>query len=184
MKVLMTADTIGGVWTYAMELPRALSGAPDTRQPTPDNRRAPDKRHPTNDTQFLLATMGALPTPAQIAEVPPNVTLVPSEYRLEWKEEPWDDVARAGQWLIELERREGPDVVHLNGYTHGALPFRAPKVVVGHSCVMTWWRAVNGEDAPASWNAYREHVARGLRQCDLVVAPSAWMLGALDEHYP
>src|SRR5205814_9390463 len=88
-----------------------------------------------------------------------------------------------GQWLLELERREGPDVVHLNGYTHGALPFRAPKVVVGHSCVMTWWRAVKGEDAPASWNAYREHVARGLRQCDLVVAPSAWMLGALDEHY-
>ena len=38
-----------------------------------------------------------------------------------------------------------PDIVHLNNYVHAALPFRAPKLVVGHSCVLSWWRAVKRE---------------------------------------
>src|SRR5215212_2320079 len=160
----MTADTVGGVWTYAIELTRALGGRMD-------------------HVDFVLATMGALPSASQRAEVPDNVRLVPSEYRLEWMDDPWPDLARAGAWLLDIEAAEAPDVVHLNGYAHGALPFRAPKLVVGHSCVMTWWSAVRNEDAPPSWNEYREQVARGLRACDLVVAPTAWMLGALDERY-
>ncbi|HJW92985.1 MAG TPA: glycosyltransferase family 4 protein [Thermoanaerobaculia bacterium] len=156
----MTADTIGGVWTYAIELARALP-----------------------DTQFIIATMGRLPNGAQLAEVPANATVVPSEYKLEWQDEPWDDVARAGSWLLDLEDRECPDFIHLNGYAHGALPFRAPRIVVAHSCVMSWWRAVKNEDAPREWELYRQHVTHGLRDASLVIAPSAWMLGALDEHY-
>jgi glycosyltransferase involved in cell wall biosynthesis len=104
-------------------------------------------------------------------------------YKLEWMDDPWDDVARAGEWLLDLERIESPDLVHLNGYAHGALPFAAPKIVVGHSCVLSWWRAVKGEDAPSSWDRYADAVERGLRGAELVVAPSAWMLGALHEHY-
>jgi glycosyltransferase involved in cell wall biosynthesis len=161
MKVLMTADTVGGVWTYAMELARAAG--PDVR--------------------FVVAAMGGMPSDAQWSEVPPNTKVVASEYELEWMDDPWDDVARAGEWLLGLEDDEDPDVVHLNGYAHGALPFRAPKIVVGHSCVLSWWRAVKGEDAPASWARYREQVERGLQNADAVAAPSAWMLGALHEHY-
>jgi glycosyltransferase involved in cell wall biosynthesis len=161
MKILMTADTVGGVWTYAMELARAAG--PDLR--------------------FIVATMGALPSDAQWAEVPPNTKVVASEYKLEWMDDPWDDVARAAEWLLTLEDEEAPDVVHLNGYAHGALPFRAPKLVVGHSCVLSWWRAVKGNDAPPEWDRYRQQVERGLRGADAVVAPSAWMLGALHEHY-
>jgi glycogen(starch) synthase len=161
MKVLMTADTVGGVWTYAMELARAAG--PDCR--------------------FVVATMGALPSHAQWSEVPPNTKVVASEYKLEWMDDPWDDVERAGEWLLGLEADEEPDVVHLNGYAHGALPFRAPKLVVGHSCVLSWWRAVKGEDAPSSWTRYRREVENGLQAADAVAAPSAWMLGALHEHY-
>jgi glycogen synthase len=160
MNVLMTADTVGGVWTYVIELTCALP-----------------------DVKFTLATMGRLPTDAQRAEVPANVTLVESEYRLEWQENPWNDVAHAAEWLLDLEDRVDPDVIHLNGFSHGALPFRAPTIVVGHSCVLSWWRAVHGHDAPRSWTHYREQAARGLAGADLVIAPSAWMLAALDEHY-
>ena len=156
----MTADTVGGVWTYAMELTRALP-----------------------DVHFTLATMGRKASEGQRGEVPPNVELVESEYKLEWQDDPWRDVDEAGQWLLDLEARTQPDVVHLNGYAHGALPFRAPKLVVGHSCVLSWWRAVKDEDAPPSWNTYRERVGQGLRGAHLVAAPSAWMLAALDEHY-
>ena len=160
MNVLMTADTVGGVWTYAMELTRAL---PDVR--------------------FILATMGRRATDAQRAELAPNVELLESDYKLEWQDAPWSDVDRAGEWLLALERERQPDLVHLNGYSHGALPFRAPKLVVAHSCVLSWWRAVKGGDAPAEWSEYHRRVANGLAGADLIAAPSAWMLAALDEHY-
>ena len=160
MKVLMTADAVGGVWTYALELMRGLP-----------------------DVAFVLATMGEAPTDAQRAELPPNATLAASRWKLEWQDQPWDDVRDAGEWLLDLEAREQPDLVHLNGYAHGQLPFRAPKLVVAHSDVLSWWRAVKGERAPASWDRYRDEVERGLRGASLVAAPSAWMLGALDAHY-
>jgi glycosyltransferase involved in cell wall biosynthesis len=160
MNVLMTADTVGGVWTYAVELTRALS-----------------------DVHFTLATMGRAATDDQRTELPLNVDLVESEYKLEWQEDPWSDVDASGDWLLDIEKHEAPDVVHLNGYSHGVLPFRAPKLVVGHSCVLSWWRAVKNEDAPPSWDTYRERVERGLAAADLVAAPSAWMLAALDEHH-
>src|SRR5438477_12810194 len=120
--VLMTADTIGGVWTYALELTRALAAS---------------------DVRVTLATMGAALTRDQRCEARRLATLdvVESTYRLEWMPEPWGDVAAAGEWLLRLEADVAPDVVHLNGYAHGGLPWRAPRVVVGHSCVCSWWHA-------------------------------------------
>ncbi|HEY0158133.1 MAG TPA: glycosyltransferase family 4 protein [Thermoanaerobaculia bacterium] len=160
MNVLMTADTVGGVWTYAVELTRALP-----------------------DVTFTLATMGRRASAGQRAEVPANVTLAESEYKLEWQDDPWSDVDASGAWLLGLEAEGNFDIVHLNGFSHGALPFRAPKLVVAHSCVLSWWRAVKEEDAPPEWNTYRERVERGLAGARLVAAPSAWMLAALDQHY-
>ena len=140
MKILMTADTIGGVWTYAMELQRAMP-----------------------EHAFIVETMEG--------------------YKLEWMDDPWKDVDRAGEHLLEIERREAPDFIHLNGYAHAALPFRAPKLVVAHSDVLSWWRAVKGERAPESWSTYRDRVQAGLRAADFVVAPSRAMLSALHENF-
>jgi glycogen(starch) synthase len=74
--ILMTADTVGGVWTYALELVKGL---------------APQGTH------VHLATMGAPLSAAQWQQVAalPNLTIRESTYRLEWMDEPWDDVARA-----------------------------------------------------------------------------------------
>jgi glycogen synthase len=163
-RVLMTADTVGGVWTYALELCRALG------------------RH---RVEVALATMGSPLDPVQAAEAAsvPGLQVYESAYRLEWMREPWADVEAAGEWLLGLERRVAPDVVHLNGYCHGHLPFAAPVLVVGHSCVLSWWRAVKGEAAPREWAVYSERVARGLRGADLVAAPTAAMLRWLEEIY-
>lgn len=163
-RILMTADTVGGVWVYALELARALA---------------------PHGVEVALATMGAPLRPAQWAAARrlPNLTVHESDFRLEWMEAPWADVARAGTWLMELEERIRPDLVHLNGYAHGALPWHAPTLVVGHSCVLSWWRAVRGEDAPPAWQRYREAVARGLRAADRVAAPTRAMLAALEWHY-
>jgi glycosyltransferase involved in cell wall biosynthesis len=107
-----------------------------------------------------------------------------SGFRLEWMEDPWDDVTAAGEWLLALEEEEQPDVVHLCSYAHGALPFQAPKVLVAHSDVLSWWRAVHGTEAPAEWSRYREEVAAGLGAADAVVAPTAAMLRALERDHP
>jgi glycogen synthase len=157
MKVLITADTLGGVWTYALELTRALP-----------------------EVQFALCTMGG---PADATELPPNVELFESSYALEWMDNPWDDVDRAGEWLLQLARDFEPDVVHLNGYAHAALPWNVPVIVVAHSCVFSWWRAVKGGEPPQQYAEYHRRVSSGLAAADLVVAPTAAMLDSLGENY-
>jgi glycosyltransferase involved in cell wall biosynthesis len=112
-----------------------------------------------------------------------HVTLRAHPGRLEWMDDPWADVDADGAWLRALEQETSPDVVHLNGYAHGALPWSAPVVVVGHSCVLSWWRAVHGEGAPASWQRYADAVTRGIRAADAVVAPSQAMLASLQAFY-
>jgi glycosyltransferase involved in cell wall biosynthesis len=160
----MTADTVGGVWTYALELARALA---------------------SHGVEVTLATLGAPLSEAQWAQARalPNLAVEESRFALEWMDDPWDDVRASGDWLLSLEARLRPDVVHLNGYAHGALPWPRGPLVVGHSCVLSWWRAVKGEDAPGRYARYHDAVAAGLRAAGRVVAPSASMLEALRAHY-
>jgi glycosyltransferase involved in cell wall biosynthesis len=77
-----------------------------------------------------------------------------------------------------------PDVVHLNGFAHGALSFRAPALVVAHSSVLCWFEAVNGQ-APARYERYRLEVSGGLAAAAAVVAPTqATLDSALRHHGP
>ena len=163
-RVLMTADAVGGVWDYALQLAEGLGA---------------------RGVEVTLATMGPRPRDDQraAARAVPALGLVESDYQLEWADHPWDDVARAGAWLLELEAQVRPDIVHLNGYVHGCLSWSAPTVVVAHSCVCSWWTAVRGGDAPAEWDAYRRAVRDGLHAAAAVVAPSGAMLRALSAHY-
>src|SRR5215213_6788130 len=163
-RILMTADTVGGVWTYALELTRAL-------QPY--------------GIEVLLAVMGPPLSAAQTAEARSinNLNLFKSNYKLEWMPDCWSDVKRAGNWLLHLENRLQPDLIHLNGYANASLPWNSPTLVVGHSCVYSWWQAVKGNTPPAEWQRYKNEVKNGLSAADLVVTPSAAMMRALDTHY-
>jgi glycogen(starch) synthase len=162
-RVLMTADAVGGVWEYALELGRGLG---------------------ENGVAVVLAVMGPAPDEHQRAAADrAGVELVTGPFALEWMDDPWADVAAAGTWLLDLEQRHGCDLVHLNGYAHGGRPFVSPKLVVGHSCVLSWWEAVKGGEAPAPWDRYRWEVAAGLGAADRIVAPTDWMLGQLRRHY-
>jgi glycogen synthase len=163
-RILMTADTVGGVWTYALELTRAL-------QPY--------------GVEVLLATMGPSLSDAQRKDAHKltNLNLFKSNYKLEWMPDCWSDVKRAGDWLLHLENRLRPDLIHLNGYTHANLPWNRPTLVVGHSCVFSWWRSVRGDEPPAEWQFYKDAVKNGLGAADLVATPTAAMLRALKTHY-
>lgn len=163
-KILMTADTVGGVWTYAIELIRALAPF---------------------GTEVALATMGGSMSKSQReeAESVPNLRVYESEYKLEWMENPWEDLEKAGEWLLQLRDEVQPDLIHLNGMAHGNLDWRKPVLMVLHSCVMSWWRAVKEEDAPKEWNRYREIVKQGLQAADIVVTPTQAMLHQAEELY-
>jgi glycosyltransferase involved in cell wall biosynthesis len=63
------------------------------------------------------------------------------------------------------------------------MPWSAPTVVVAHSDVLSWWRAVHGCAAPASWSTYASRVGAGLRAADAVVAPTSAMLRALRQEH-
>lgn len=164
-RVLMTTDTIGGVWTYSLDLARGLLG---------------------HGVEVVLATMGA-PVNARQREAVDNlgagIRLCESEFKLEWMDDPWREVAAAGEWLLALERDHCPDVIHLNGYAHAVLPWKAPTAVVAHSCVFSWWQAVKGEPAPSEWGLYHEAVRKGLQHAGVVLAPSRAMLAQVARHY-
>jgi glycogen synthase len=164
MRILMTADTVGGVWTYALDLADALA---------------------PHGVEVELATMGRPLDHDQRAALARSsvAALHESAFALEWEQDPWDDVDRAGRWLLELEDHVRPDLVHLNGYAHACLPWQTPVVVVAHSCVFSWWEAVKGEAPPPEWTRYRESVEAGLRAARAVVAPTQAMLDALQRHY-
>lgn len=163
-RILMTADAVGGVWSYALTLATAL-----------------DRR----GIETVLAVMGPRPSAAQrrhAAEIQ-SLTLVESDFRLEWMNDPGRDLHRAGVWLLSLESRYEPDVVHINGYTHGAVPWSAPCLVVAHSCVASWWAAVRGGTPPTHWNDYAVRVRRGLAAAGLVIAPTAAFLTEIARRY-
>lgn len=163
-RVLMTADAVGGVWNYALELARGLTAC---------------------DVEVVLVVLGPPPAPEQCiaAATIDRLILVHGEFALEWTPGAEPDLPACASWLLELEAAFAPDLVHLNGFAHAALPWRAPTVVVAHSCVLSWWRAVKGAAAPAEWAGYRERTLAGLRAADLVVTPTRAFLDQVQALY-
>lgn len=162
--ILMSADAVGGVWNYCLELASELC-------------RGGDEVH--------LATMGPRPSAAQIqeAEAVEGLRLYISDFALEWMSHPWEEVRAAGDWLEGLARELLPDVIHLNQYAFGQLSWPWPTLVVGHSCVLSWFEAVKGAAPTTGWERYQEQVRAGLLGADRVVAPTKAMLNGLERHY-
>ena len=164
LTILMTADTVGGVWTYALELIEALKPF---------------------GVKVHLATMGRLASPSQRRQTAAisNLYLHESPYQLEWMDNPWEDVEKAGRWLLQLEKELKPHLIHLNNYCHGQLNWKAPVLMVGHSCVLSWWKAVKGEKAPQQYQRYAKEVKEGLQAADVVTAPTKSYLECLEKWY-
>ncbi len=163
-RVLVTTDTVGGVWTFSMDLAKQLA---------------------QQGIQVVLAALGGFPTPEQVSEAErvPELCLLTSNFKLEWMEDPWSDVEESGKWLMRIEEEYRPDLVHLNSFGHGNLPWCSPVVLTAHSCVLSWWKAVKKEQAPNTWNRYRDAVTCTLNSVDLVTCPTTAMGSTLFENY-
>ncbi len=166
MRVLITADTVGGIWTYARELVTGLI------------RRGVD---------VTLVSFGHIPEPRQLTwlEGLRNLDFRPTAFRLEWMQDSAEDIAASSDYLLSVIRETSPDLLHLNQFCYGALDVDIPKIVVAHSDVVSWWVAVHGQQPPHSdWIAwYRETVQRGLDGATAVVAPSRWLLSQIQTCY-
>lgn len=164
MRLLLSTDTIGGVWTYSIELARALA---------------------SHGVEIALACLGAPPSDAQRAEALtlPHITMFEHPSALEWMDNPWSDVDASGEWLRTIADRFGADLVQLCSYSHASLDWPTPVVLVAHSCVFSWWRAVHGGSPPATWAEYHRRVSAGVASADVVIAPSEGMLASLREFY-
>src|ERR1041385_6263742 len=162
MHILMTADTVGGVWTYTHELVTGLL------------RRG---------HRVTLVSIGGHPTPEQMQWMKglESLAYFPTAYRLEWMQESVNDIEQSSEWLDRLIQQVEPDLLHFNQYAYGALPTHIPKIVVAHSDVVSWWVNTREEDPPeTSWlRWYRGLVSNGLSGANAVIAPSEWMLNAL-----
>lgn len=165
LRILMTADAVGGVWTYVTTLMAAI---------------------PPSDASFTLAVMGPPPSAAAVAEIARlrHVTLCTKPFRLEWMPNGGDDADAAGAWLRELAESCEADLVHVNGYAAAASArFSCPVLMVAHSCVRSWWRAVHRTDAPPEWDDYSARVRDGLACASLIVAPTRAMASAIGREY-
>lgn len=171
MHVLMTTDTVGGVWTYTRELAAGLL---------------------ESGCELTLVTLGRLPAAEQQDWIdrarfqwPHTFRALTTQFPLEWMQNNASCYAESAQFLLNCIHQYHPDLVHSNQFCYGALPTSIPKLVVAHSDLLSWWRG-SRNTAPdySEWLAtYLHLVSRGLREASIVVAPTAWMLRQIDCSY-
>ena len=152
-RLLMTVDTVGGVWQYATELAAGLAGS---------------------GYQVELAVIGPPADAAQRMRAQAvGATLIDTGLALDWLSADDDAVTATATAIARLAQRRGADLVQLNQPAFAVAPFAMPVVAVAHSCVATWWAANTDAPLPAdlAWQAML--TARGLARADAVVSPSA-----------
>lgn len=164
-RVLMTADTVGGVWTYATNLASSLA---------------------TLGTEVHLVSMGPRPRPDQREMLSDSaVRLIESDLALEWQDPDAADIVHARDFFASLEKRIRPDIIHLNSFREATLDWHVPLVVVAHSCVNSWGMACNdsGWLSESRWQRYSTLVEAGLSRADAWVAPTQAFSDIISELY-
>jgi glycosyltransferase involved in cell wall biosynthesis len=165
-RVLMTADAVGGVWTYALDLAGGLAA---------------------HGVETALAVLGPEPAADQekAARAVPGLRLLSTGLPLDWLAETPEEVEAAGAALAALAAETGADVVHLHSpaLAAGAARFPAPVVASCHSCVGTWWEAVREGPLPPDFAWRARLVARGCADADALVAPTAAFAAAKARFY-
>src|SRR5436309_2207212 len=120
MHVLMTADTVGGVWTYTQELVSGLI---------------------QQGIRVTLVSLGKLPSPEQSAWIDalPELDYRPTDYRLEWMQDSERDVEESGNYLESVIREVRPDLLHSNQYCYGTVSPEIPRNLLSNyaDCSLT-----------------------------------------------
>lgn len=163
--VLITADTVGGVWTHVRELARGL------------RRRG---------WRVTVAVFGPPPSRAASAwAAEPGVEWRYGGPGLEWMPGAEQEVQAAQRWLQVCLASLQPDVLHANQFSAAAAAPGFPVLLAAHSDLVSWWRAVHQRRPPptASAEFYQRVVQAGLAAAGVVVTPTRAARRDLRESY-
>ena len=151
--VLMSADAVGGVWQYSLDLAAGLV------------RRG---------LRVTIAILGPAPseTRAREAERQTGAAVLATGLPLDWIAETPEAVLGAATALADLARTLGADLVHLHGPALALADYPVPVVAVCHSCVGTWWEAVESGPLPDDLAWRHDLTGRGCRAADALMAPT------------
>jgi glycosyltransferase involved in cell wall biosynthesis len=167
LRVLMTTDAVGGVWTFATNLAKELCG----------------RGH-----AVTLVCLGPPPASHKLAAIQDTLGLALhiTDLALEWMDPDGGDERRAERRLCEIEREAKPDIIHLNSFREGKFDWRAPRLLTAHSCVRSWALACRGTELEgANWRIYDTNVRDGLSSVQMWAAPTRWYHDRVEElHAP
>jgi glycogen(starch) synthase len=154
--ILMTADAVGGVWSYALELARGLAEV---------------------DVETTLAVLGCAPDVDQLADARKisGLQLIQTGFPLDWTSGvDSTGIEQAAIGLADLASNCRADVVQLNSPIFAAgTRFPAPVAGLCHSCLSTWWHEVKGNaPLPPEFTWRSERLRDGYQRCQILVAPS------------
>jgi glycosyltransferase involved in cell wall biosynthesis len=165
IRLMMTTDTVGGVWTYSRGLASDLAKA---------------------GVEVTLVTMGPRARTDERDRLQRSrVRLIETDLALEWQDPEGRNVADASRVLAGLEAKLRPDVVHLNSFREACFGWDAPTVLVAHSCVNSWARACRDTTwlEEPRWRRYTERVAAALDEAQAWVCPSQFFHDLISELY-
>jgi glycosyltransferase involved in cell wall biosynthesis len=165
LRLMMTADAVGGVWHYAMDLASALV---------------------EHGVETVVAVVGPAPDEAQKRHAAsiPALELVETGLPLDWVAGHPEAIRGAARALATLVATTRADIVQLHAAAFAVADFPVPVVAVHHSCLATWWRAVRGDaPMPADFSWRISATADGLHAADTLVAPSAAFAAATAQAY-
>jgi glycogen synthase len=171
MRILMTTDTVGGVWTFTQELAKGLI---------------------QQGCKIYLISFGDAPSPAQMdcceqitAQWNDSFHYESVTLPLEWMEDNAHAFVDAAPLLLKRAAEFDAELFHSNQLCFGGLPLAISKVVTVHSDVLSWAESCcKGMLEPSAWlDRYCRLVRKGLREADLLITPTYWMKEALQRHY-
>jgi glycosyltransferase involved in cell wall biosynthesis len=154
MRVLITSDAVGGIWSYTLELTRYLN---------------------EHSVDVQICILGPRPSAKQWEDAVRagaqaiDVTGLP----LDWTASSEQQLDHVADELKSHAQKWHADVVHLNAPGQaGTRGWEKPLVVTTHSCVGTWWAAVGAGPIPPdlAWRVHR--TAIGMVLADAVIVPS------------
>ena len=171
MRVLLTTDTVGGVWTFTRELTEGLL----------------QQGH-----SVALVSFGRSPSPEQSnwadevsSRHPQNFRFSPFDIPLEWMADNERAFSEGKAALSRVINQFVPDLLHANQFCFGALAGSLPRLITAHSDVLSWAAAcrLQGLDASPWLEQYTQLVQHGLDAANAVVAPTYAMLQVLGDNF-
>lgn len=150
----MTADAVGGVWTYALDLAEGLAA---------------------RGWRTTLAVLGPAPGMSQRlqARQVPGLDLHLTSLPLDWLAENPGELKRTAAAVARLCRETGAEVAQLNTPSLAALAaFPVPVVSVCHSCLATWWATMRDSPLPPDFLWRTTLLRQGYAASSALVAPT------------